>query len=138
MEPQISTFRQQIQYRLWAILCLLLALALSSPHGWAQATQGAIAGVVKDTTGAVVTGATVKLTNTDEGTFRTIKTNEVGNYRFVDAKAGRYSLEVSAPNFLNWTATDVVLSVRQSLRLDVTLDIGRVQQDVHVNGDSVS
>jgi hypothetical protein len=117
---------------------LLLVLALSCSHGWAQATQGAIIGVVKDTTGAVVTSATVKLTNTDEGTFRTVKTNGVGDYRFVDAKAGRYSVEVSAPNFLKWLATDVVLSVRQNLRLDITLNIGRVQQEVQVTGDQVS
>jgi hypothetical protein len=138
MKPQTYSFWQQIQWSRFLILCLLLALALPCPHGWAQATQGAIIGVVKDTTGAVVPGATVKLTNMDEGTARTVKTNNVGDFRFVDAKAGRYTVEVSAPNFLNWSATDVVLSVRQNLRLDVTLNIGRVQQDVHVNGDSVS
>jgi hypothetical protein len=138
MKNQAYHFWQQILCGPFVTLCLLLALALSCPQGWAQATQGAISGVVKDTTGAVVTGATVKLTNTDEGTVRTVKTNDVGDYRFVDAKAGRYSVEVSAANFLKWSATDVVLSVRQNLRLDVTLDIGRVQQDVHVNGDSVS
>jgi hypothetical protein len=138
MNNQAYLLWQRIQCGPFLTLCLLAALALSCSHGWAQATQGSINGVVKDTTGAVVPGATVQLTNTDEGTVRTVKTNDVGDFRFVDAKAGRYTVEVSASNFLKWSATDVVLSVRQSLRLDVTLDIGRVQQDVHVNGDSVS
>ena len=138
MNNQAYLLWQRIQRGPFVTLCLMAALALSCSHGWAQATQGAIIGVVKDTTGAVVPGATVKLTNTDEGTVRTVKTNDVGDFRFVDAKAGRYTVEVSAPNFLKWSATDVVLSVRQNLRLDVTLDIGRVQQDVRVNGDSVS
>ena len=87
MKPQTYPFGQQNQCSRFVILCLLLVFALSCSHGWAQATQGAIIGVVKDTTGAVVTSATVKLTNTDEGTFRTVKTNGVGDYRFVDAKA---------------------------------------------------
>ena len=138
MKPQTYPFWRQNQWSRFVILCLLPVLALSCPQAWAQATQGAISGVVKDTTGAMVTGATVQLTNTDEGTVRTVKTNEVGDYRFVDAKAGRYSVEVTAANFLKWSATDVVLSVRQNLRLDITLDIGRVQQEVHVTGDSMS
>src|ERR1035437_5985943 len=123
MNNQAYLLWQRIQRVSFEPLCLLAALALSCSHGWAQATQGAIIGVVKDTTGAVVPGATVQMTNTDEGTVRTVKTNDVGDFRFVDAKAGRYTVEVSAPNFLKWSATDVVLSVRQNLRLDVTLDI---------------
>ena len=138
MNNQAYLLWRRIQRGPFVILCLLAALVLSCSHGWAQATQGAIIGVVKDTTGAVVPGASVKLTNTDEGTVRTVKTNDVGDFRFADAKAGRYTVEVTAPNFLKWSATDVVLSVRQNLRLDVTLDIGRVQQEVHVTGDQVS
>ncbi|MDR3726699.1 MAG: TonB-dependent receptor [Terracidiphilus sp.] len=117
---------------------LMLAFALSCTQGWAQATQGAILGIVKDTAGAVVPGAVVKLTNTDEGAIRTVKTNGVGDYRFVDVKAGRYSVEVSATDFQKWTATDVALSVRQNLRLDITLNIGQVRQEIQVNGDAVS
>jgi hypothetical protein len=129
---------QQIQRRPFAFLGLLLLLALSCSHGWAQATQGAIIGVVKDTAGAVVPGATVKLTNSAEGAIRTVKSNGVGDYRFLDVKAGRYSIEVAAPDFQKWSATDVALSVRQSLRLDITLNIGQVRQEIQVNGDAVS
>jgi hypothetical protein len=113
-------------------------LTLSCPHGWTQATQGAMIGVVKDTTGAVVSDATITLTNIDEGTVRTIKTDNVGDYRFVDVKAGRYTVEALAPNFQKWTATDVALSVRQSLRLDITMNIGQVRQEIQVNGDAVT
>src|ERR1700690_469881 len=49
------------------LLALLLALVLSSMQGRAQSTQGAISGSVKDAAGAVVAGATITLTNTDEG-----------------------------------------------------------------------
>ena len=53
---------------------------------------GRLVGSVKDPGGAVVPGATVTLTNTDEGTSRTTTSNAVGDYRFLDAKAGHYSV----------------------------------------------
>ncbi len=121
-----------------ATLSLLLVIALASTQAGAQATQGSIVGSVKDTAGAVVPGATVTLTNTDEGAVRTTKSNGVGDYHFQDVKAGHYSVEVSAPSFEKWKASGVVLEVRQELRLDAKLAIGTVQQEVQVTGDMVS
>jgi hypothetical protein len=118
-----------------SVLCLLLALACTGLR--AQSTQGAVIGSVKDAAGAVIPGALVTLTNTEEGTIRTIKTNGVGDYRFQDAKAGHYALEVSAPGFEKWSVYGVVLGVRQELRLDLSLSVGTVQQVVQVTGDSV-
>jgi len=132
------SFRQLMLKRPLAVLSLLLMLVLTVTQAHAQSTQGAIVGAVKDTAGAVVTGATVTLTNTDEGAQRETKSNGVGEYHFLDVKAGHYSIAVTAPNFENWTASGVALSVRQDLRVDVTLDIGTVQQEVRVTGDSVS
>jgi len=120
----------------WAILGLLLVVACT--QGRAQSTQGSIVGAVKDSAGAMVPAATVTLTNTDEGTVRVAKSNAVGDYRFQDVKAGHYALAVAAPNFEKWSATGVVLAVRQELRLDVSLAVGTVQQEVTVSGDTVS
>ncbi len=58
-----------------ALLSLLLVLALASTQASAQATQGSIIGSVKDAGGAVVPGAVITLTNMDEGTVRTAKSN---------------------------------------------------------------
>ena len=122
----------------WAITAIALLLMLATTQGRAQSTQGSILGSVKDTAGAVVPGATVTLTSAEEGAVRTTTSNGVGDYRFQDVKAGRYSLDVVAPNFEKWNASGVVLEVRQELRLDVKLAIGTVQQEVHVTGDMVS
>lgn len=124
--------------RLWTVVSLFLVCALLSTQARAQATQGAIVGSVKDAKGAVVPGASVTLTNTDEGEARTATTNGVGDFRFLDAKAGHYKVEVSAPGFEKWAATGVVLEVRQELRVDASLAIGAVQVEVQVTGDSVS
>jgi hypothetical protein len=130
--------RLQSLGRSFKLLGLLLALALVCAQGWAQTTQGTIAGAVKDASGAVVPGAVVTLTNTDEGAVRTIKTNGVGDYQFLDAKSGRYSIEIAAPGFEKWSTTGVVLTVRQDLRVDASVALGAVQQVVTVGGDQVS
>jgi hypothetical protein len=117
------------------ILSLLLLLVCTGVR--AQSTQGAIIGAVKDAEGAVVPGALVTLTNTEEGTIRTVKSNGVGDYRFQDAKAGHYEVNVSAPGFEKLSIHGLVLGVRQELRLDLTLSVGTVQQEVHVTGDSI-
>jgi hypothetical protein len=120
------------------LACVMLALALLLPHAFAQSTQGSVIGTIKDPAGAVVSGATATLTNTDEGTSRTTTSNATGDYRFVDVKAGHYSLQVSAPGFTNWSISGATLAVRQELRVDVTLAVGAVEQSVHVTGENVS
>ena len=120
------------------IFFLLIGFALASVQGHAQATQGAIIGTVKDSGGAVVPNANVTLTNADEGTVRSIKSNSVGDYRFLDVKAGHYTIDVEATGFEKWTASGVVLEVRQELRVDASLAVGAIQQSVRVTGDNLS
>ena len=137
----MSSYAPQLKNRLQrlsALLGMVFALVLASATSYAQTTQGSIVGSVKDAAGAVVPNATVTLTNTDEGAVRTIRTNSVGDYRFLDAKAGHYSVDVTAAGFDKWSATSITLAVRQELRVDAQLAIGAVQQSVQVTGDSVS
>ena len=136
MRKLIELTRKQSLRRGAVMLALLLVLAIT--QGRAQSTQGSIGGAVTDTAGAVVPGAMVTLTSTEEGTVRTTKSNGVGDYHFEDVKAGHYSLDVTAASFEKWNATGVALEVRQELRLDVKLQIGAVTQEVKVTGDNVS
>src|SRR5271163_4903151 len=109
MQKLIEFPLQQSMRRCLTVLGLLLVLCCSL--GRAQSTQGSIFGAVTDKAGAVVPGASVTLTSTDEGAVRTTKSNGVGDYRFEDVKAGRYSLDVSATSFEKWSATGLVLEV---------------------------
>jgi len=138
MYSPIDAFWQLTVRPALRVLSVALMLALACHHGLAQATQGAIVGSVTDAAGAVISGATVTLTNTAEGAVRVSKSNAVGDYRFLDVKAGTYSLSVGATNFDKWTATGVILSVRQELRLNAQLKIGAVQQEVQVTGENAS
>jgi len=116
---------------------LFLLLLPCSPAG-AQSTQGSILGTVHDPAGAVVANAQVTLTNLEEGTVVTNKTDGSGNYKFLDLKAGTYTLSIEGAGFEKWAADGVALAVRQELRLDATLSVGAVHQQVTVSGDSVS
>jgi len=77
---QPTLFLQKRFKGLFSAACLLLLLTLICVSGGAQTTQGAIVGSVKDAGGAVVSAAVITLTNTDEGTVRTVKSNSAGDY----------------------------------------------------------
>ena len=117
---------------------MLLALALGSARSWAQSTQGDILGTVKDANGAVVPGATITLTNKDEGVLRTTKSNASGDYQFLDAVAAHYDITITAAGFETWKISGAQLASRQELRVDATLAVGAVQQTVQVSGDQAS
>ena len=83
--------------------CLaVLVFALLTGDLCAQSIQGSILGTVKDTSGAVIPGATVTLKNINEETTRSTTSNDSGNYQFIDAKAGRYTLEITRDGFEKW------------------------------------
>jgi len=106
---------------------------LLSPSAiFAQSTFGTILGTVKDNSGAVVPQAAVKATNTDENTTRETTTNGNGDYEFVNTKAGHYKIEVAAQGFQPYAATELNLIARQTLRIDVDLQVGQVSTEVKV------
>jgi Carboxypeptidase regulatory-like domain len=137
MSERTSTFVQS-GARWFLSLGLLIALQLACASAWSQATQGAIIGVIKDAKGAMLPGAAVTLTNTDEGVTRTTTSNATGEYSFLDAKAAHYTLTVEASGFEKFEIKNIALEVRQQLRLDADLSVGTVQQQVEVTGDKVS
>ncbi len=98
----------------------------------AQSTFGTILGTVTDNSGAVVAKASVKVTNTDENTDRQLTTNANGDYEAVNSKPGHYKVDITANGFQTFTATEVVLIARQTLRLDAQLNVGQVTEAVNV------
>ena len=118
-------------------MILLVACSLAIT-GYAQSIQGSVIGTVHDAAGAVVSGATVTLTNLSEGTMRTTVSGATGDYQFIDTKAGRYTVEVTANGFEKWAATNLILAARQQFRVDASLPVGSVQQEVNVSADTLS
>ncbi len=112
---------------------VLLGMVHRAP---AQGVHGAVVGSIVDTSGAVVPGATVILTDTDKGTVRTTTSGSVGEYQFLDADADHYDVEVDAQGFEKWTTTRLQLNTLQTLRVDAKLTIGSAASTVSVSGEN--
>jgi hypothetical protein len=113
-------------------ICKVLTLLAFTAAAYAQSTFGVVLGEVKDPSGAVVAGAKVRLTNTAENVSRDGVTDANGNYEFQNVKAGPYTVNVTANGFRGYTATDLQLVARQTLRVDAALQVGDVTQTVEV------
>jgi hypothetical protein len=98
---------------------------------------GSIVGLVSDTTGAVIPGAEVKITDQDTGFVRTFLTNETGNYVAPALPLGKYTVEVSAKGFKSWRQNDVLLNLRDIIRVDVQLEVGEMAETVEVHEETV-
>jgi hypothetical protein len=111
---------------------LILLIGLSATAAWSQGVTATLRGTVRDSSGAAVRGATVTANNTDKGIERSTTTNETGDYVIPQLPAQTYSITVNANNFKPRVFNGFVLQVDQEARLDATLDVGSVAQEVTV------
>jgi len=116
-----------------ALLCLF-ALCPASLHAQA-ASSTSIAGVVVDATGAMVAGASVKLTAKATNTSSTTVTNDTGRYFFANVTSGEYDIAVSKSGFRT-TKTVVTASVGTALTVDLKLELGSVSETVEVTASN--
>ncbi len=110
---------------------VLLLLLVCAPAG-AQ-TLGTITGEVKDSSGGVVPGATVTVTNTGTNATREGQSNEAGAYSFPALPPGPYSVKVELQGFQT-VERKVELHVEQTVRVDVTLAVGTLSETAQVTG----
>jgi hypothetical protein len=120
--------------RVLVFCCLFL---LSAAGLTAQSTFGVILGTVRDSSGALVTGAHVTLINSGTAARRTVDTDASGNYAFRNIDAQHYTLSIEAPGFQKQSTPEVVLTARETRRLDVNLRLGNDSQTVVVLDDSL-
>ena len=116
------------------VFMLTIALATCA---LAQTSSGEIAGRVLDSTGAVVVGASVTLTNQATGDARTATTNESGAFRFVAVQPGTFTVSVKAANFKQLDKRDLQLSASERLSAgDLKLDVGTGSETVEVTAEA--
>jgi hypothetical protein len=114
-----------------SLLGLLLLGMLSMPFARAQ-DNATINGTVTDPTGALVPKASVTLTNQATEQIRTSVSNDSGIYRFANVGVGNYMLTVSAPGFITYTESGIVVNVAQTLEENIALKVGSQSQTVTV------
>ena len=101
----------------------------------AQSSKGVIVGNVTDPQGAVVSGATVKITNTATNVSRETTANEAGAFRLDAVDPGIYTVEVSAGSFKTVTRENVIVAAAQSTTTDFALEVGTPSERVNIFAD---
>jgi Carboxypeptidase regulatory-like domain/TonB dependent receptor len=102
----------------------------------AQSTFGSIVGTVKDSSGALVPGSTVTLTNAGTGAERAVTTDQHGDYGFLNLNPGKYQVTVMATGFEKTDFSDLDLQSRETKRVDAVLKLGAASETVTVQGAS--
>ncbi len=110
---------------------VIVALFLSPGILLADVT-GSILGVVRDPSKAVIKGARITVTNTETNLTQQTVSADDGSFRFLALPVGSYRLNATMTGFEQFNATDIVLKVNDQLRIDVSLTVGNVKQEVNV------
>ena len=101
-------------------------------------TAGAIAGTVTDSTGAVVQGAQITVTNQDTQQVSTATTSGTGSYSVENLPDGNYTVAISKSGFKQISVTGIHLNPGQRRGQDVKLTVGSVEAKVTVEADIIA
>ena len=116
-----------------SILGIAILLCLCGMNLFGQGTStGSVIGRVTDSSGAVVAGADVSLTDVATNVARKTATNSSGLYTFRDVPTGRYDLSVSHPGFRTAVVAHQDVAVGLTLTLNASLEVGAITETVQV------
>jgi hypothetical protein len=118
-------------------LSLLMIAGARQVLGQAQGSTGQISGVVRDSTGAAVAGAAVRIASTQTGLESSTTSNESGIYRFVLVPSGTYLLTTEASGFAKREVANVQVKVGQVTEINLTLGVGAVSETITVTADAI-
>jgi hypothetical protein len=126
-----------IRIRNLAVVCLAAFLCVVTARAQISGSTGAIQGTVDDASGAIVPGATVKLTNTSTGVVAgTVTTRNNGAFVFPLLTPGTYQLEVTAQGFNASRIEGIAVEVTKVDALKAVLTVGQVSSEVTVNASA--
>jgi hypothetical protein len=114
----------------------VLVFTLTGIAAIAQETRSAVLGTVRDTTGAVIPGASVEITNVDTNTTSRITTNESGYFEARYLLPATYNITVTAAGFKRYVQQGFALTVNSRANVDVTLEVGQASDSVQVTANA--
>src|SRR5262249_40409336 len=120
----------------FSISALLFTILCSAPLARAQSASGEIAGSVLDESGATIPKALVAVLSRDTGLERRFETDSLGNYIFTQLSPGNYSIRVEKAGFQRSVREGITLQVGQRARIEVTLRVGAVTENVSINAQA--
>jgi outer membrane receptor protein involved in Fe transport len=116
----------------WRALCLLGAWMLVPATLRAQIATADIVGRVTDSSAAVLVGVNINVENVATGAVRSTQTDSTGNYVVTLLPIGRYSIRAEQRGFRTSTVPEITLSAGDRARVDISLEVGALEQTVEV------
>ncbi len=120
----------------FAALCLACLMSLTGISLQAQTVYGSLTGTITDSTGGVIPGASVTITNVGTTEKRNVVSDTAGSYRFVNLVPGRYKIEVEMNGFKHYTRDNLLVEVQSALRIDISMQVGQLSEVVEVSSAS--
>lgn len=117
------------------VACSLVPVVFVPAAMLAQSGTSTLTGLVKDVTGATIPGAQVHAVNEDTGIAIDTVTTDEGVYRIGSLVPGTYRIEIAFSGFTPVIRRPIRLEVAQTLAVDITLDIEKQTEAVHVIAD---
>lgn len=119
---------------LLSLVALLLAAVIVLPVSLtAQVRSATISGAVTDASGAAVPGANVTVTEQNTGQSYEVAANEVGEFTVPYLPAGTYTVQAKAAGFTEYRQVDLPVANAQSVRVNIKLSLGAVEQAITVS-----
>jgi carboxypeptidase family protein len=115
------------------LISFFISFVLFVSGAWAQIGTTSLRGTILDKSGAVVAGATVKLTAGELSVERTVVSTATGAYEFPSLKPGTYALRVEAGGFRAYDQKNIQLLVNNPATVNVTLEVGSTTETVEVS-----
>ncbi len=125
--------RLNVSYRVKFLACFFLGFLWVSAPSSAQQTLGAITGTVKDASGAVIPGVTVKARSISTNLEVTEQSQTNGSYSVPNLPIGMYELSFTKQGFETETHTQVLVNSDRTTTVDSTLRVGAVTSNVEVS-----
>jgi hypothetical protein len=117
---------------LWLITFTFLMLSAQISAAYAQSGQAQVVGTIKDSSGAVIAGATVTVVNERTGSTRMATTNERGSFVVPGLQPSTYSVKTGASGFVTIERKGVTLLAGDSVTLDSTLNPAGITESIVV------
>ena len=118
-------------------LTSLLLLGLLVPGMFGQADTAQISGFVRDSTDAVIPGATVTITNEATQLARQVQTNESGYFAALALPPGYYTVTAESEGFKRTLSTQNKLDSNISMQVDLQLELGEVTESIEVVSQAI-